>query len=51
LAEEGNWNKTIQITDDRGRTIVVIWMPEQGEPFFRAIDFSFDQKVRISKEG
>lgn len=83
LAEDGSGNKTIQITDDRGRTIDVpypcerivflvenamntmyavggagnisgigdIWMPEQREPFFRAIDPSFDQKIRISKEG
>jgi iron complex transport system substrate-binding protein len=83
LAEDSNGNKTIQITDDRGRTIEVpypcerivflvenamntmyavggadnivgigdIWMPEQREPLFRAIDPSFDQKVRISKEG
>ena len=28
-----------------------IWMPEQREPLFRAIDPGFDQKVRISKEG
>lgn len=28
-----------------------IWMPEQREPLFRAIDPNFDQKVRISKEG
>lgn len=83
LADEGSGNKTIQITDDRGRTIEIpypcerivflvenamntmyavggadsisgigdIWMPEQREPLFRAIDPKFDQKVRISKEG
>jgi iron complex transport system substrate-binding protein len=83
MAENGSENKTIQITDDRGRTIEVpypcerivflvenamntmyavggadnivgigdIWMPEQREPLFRAIDSGFDQKVRISKEG
>lgn len=28
-----------------------IWMPEQREPFFRAIDPQFDQKVRIAREG
>ncbi|MGV8175157.1 MAG: ABC transporter substrate-binding protein [Methanothrix sp.] len=83
MAENSSENKTIQITDDRGRTIEVpypcerivflvenamntmyavggadsivgigdIWMPEQREPLFRAIDPGFDQKVRISKEG
>ena len=83
IAANSNVNKTIQITDDRGRTIDLpypcqrivflvenamntmyavggadsisgigdIWMPEQREPLFRAIDPGFDQKVRISKEG
>ena len=83
MAADSNGNKTIQITDDRGRAIEVpypcerivflvenamntmyavggadhiagigdIWMPEQREPLFRAIDPGFDQKVRISKEG
>ncbi len=83
MAENSSENKTIQITDDRGRTIEVpypcerivflvenamntmyavggadsivgigdIWMPEQREPLFRAIDPGFDRKVRISKEG
>ncbi|NPV61025.1 MAG: ABC transporter substrate-binding protein [Methanotrichaceae archaeon] len=82
-ANGGSENKTIQVTDDRGRTIEVpypcerivflvenamntmyavdgadnisgigdIWMPEQREPLFKAIDPNFDSKVRISKEG
>jgi len=83
LAEDDHGNKTVMITDDRGRNIEIpypcerivflvenamntmyavgggnyisgigdIWMPEQREPLFRAIDPNFDEKVRISKEG